>query len=485
MKMKIFKNSTVKLNTLFAILIAALVLIVFFLNATMYTLSERYPLSIDLNANAAYQIGDDTKEVLNLLEDDITIYVLSSKESLSGTSYLVQMQRVLEQYRKYSPRVQISYIDYVSDPTFASNYPDLDLSSGDVLIAGPEGVKQIAMVNMFNYTYDAEGNLKIVSSRAEEALTSGIISALTADPVSVAFLNGNGTSQDSAALKSILKDNNFVVSDKNLVTDDYSDCDVLFLLGPTADLSEDILNRFDSFLKNNGEYGKVLFVSADVSQPALSNLSAFLREWGMEIGDGAVFETSEKHAYSYQPYYPLVSYTDETFAGTLKNPENPFLMPLSKPLSGIFEYKDNRTVTELLSFYETSGVRPSDADDSFTAAKATEWGPMPAMLMSTLQIPGQDGKSLKSSVILSASTAALSGTSVSNTSLNNANYLIGMLNTLYEREDAVSIEAKSLGGGILGISTSAATTWGIILCIAVPLLILAAGIAIYLVRRYK
>ena len=483
--MKAVKNHSLKLNTLFAVLIAALVLIAFLLNAVMYTLSGRYPLSTDLNANAAYHVGEDTKDVLNMITDDLEMYVLSSKDSFSNNSYLTQVQKILEEYPKHSGHIHLSYIDYVSNPTFSANYPELELSSGDVLIVGPESVKQVPIASMFNYTYDASGNLTVLSSRAEEAITSGIVSAVSPDPVCIGFLSGNGVSEDTKALQSILSDNNFKVEQVNLVSDPFTDYDILLLPAPVSDLSEDSLKKLDGFLYNNGEYGKTLLYSADVNQPELPNLSAFLREWGIEVGDGGVFETEGTHAYSYQPYYPLVDYKDETFRDLLKDSTNPVLMPLSKPLSAVFTYRNNRTVTELLSFYETSGVRPSDANDSFTAADATVHGPMPAMLLSTQQISKTDGQVGRSNVLVSASTAAFGANAISNTSLNNANYLVAVFNRLYEREDAVSIEAKSLAGNILGISTATASVWGVVLCIVLPLLILGAGIAIFLSRRHK
>ena len=479
------KNNSLKLNTLFGILIAALVLITFLLNAVMFTLSQRYPLSTDLNANAAYHVGEDTKAVLDMVTDDLELYVLSAKEDLSGNSYLTQVQKILEEYPKHSGHIRLTYIDYVSDPTFAANYPNLELSTGDVLIVGPESVKQVPLASMFNYTYDASGSLTVLSSRAEEAVTSGIVSVISPDPVRIAFLAGSGVSEDTDALRSILSDNNFKVEQANLVSDDFSRYDILLLLAPTSDLSEDSLKKLDSFLYNDGEYGKMLLYSADVNQPELPNVAAFLREWGIEVGDGAVFETEGSHAYSYQPYYPLVEYRDETFRDLLKDSTNPVLMPLSRPLSALFSYRNNRTVTELLSFYDTSGVRPSAADDTFTASQATVRGPMPAMLLSTMQIAKADGETGKSNVLVCASTSALGASAVSNTSLNNANYLVTVFNRLFERENAVSIEAKSLAGNLLGISTAAASTWGIVLCVVIPLLILGAGIAIFLSRRHK
>ena len=54
-----------------------------------------------------------------------------------------------------------------------------------------------------------------------------------------------------------------------------------------------------------------------------------------------------------------------------------------------------------------------------------------------------------------------------------------------DRGDAIALQPKSLGGNALTITTGMARTWSIILCIVIPVLVLLAGITVYLKRRYK
>ena len=477
-------NETAKLNALFALLTLFILLAVFLLNVVVKTLGERYTLSADLTANAAYQIGDDTKAVLDGLTQDVQLYVLATETSFSGSSYTIQAQRILEQYPRRSPRVTIQYVDYTADPTFAANYPDLTLKDGDILVKSKNGLKQLALSSLFNYTYTEDKTLTIESSRAEEALTSAIVNVTTEQPVKVALLTGNDVFSDTDTLKSILSDNNFDVSSVNMVTDALDGCDILLLLSPQIDLSTDVLDKLDAFLYNGGAYGKTLLYAADVAQPATPNLDVFLREWGVAVTDGAVFETNSERAYSYQPYYPLTDYTNADYAGKLKDKTNLVLMPLARPLELVFTYKDNRTVDALLSFGSTAGVRPSTADDTFTASMAQQWGPMPALTL-TSWVVQESGAAVQSNVIVSASTACFGPSGMANTSLSNAEYLVNLFNTLEHRENTVSIEAKSLAGSTLGITTGAASVLGVVLCAVLPLLILGAGIAVWLLRRYR
>ena len=135
-----------------------------------------------------------------------------------------------------------------------------------------------------------------------------------------------------------------------------------------------------------------------------------------------------------------------------------------------------------MEFTESAGVRPKSADNNFRTEDALRWGPMPAMLLSTLAVPNSENTS---QVLVLPSVQALSASFMGNTSIANAEYLTAILNTLTARQDAVSIEPKSLSGNILSIATSSASTWGVILCIVIPVGILAAGIIVFLKRRYR
>ena len=112
---KIIKNETGRLNILLAILIIIAIAITVLINVLTTALSDRYPLSADLTANAAYDLGSSSKEILEALTDDVDIYVLSSRGSFTGDKYLVQTRTLLEKYPQYSPHIHMEFIDYMKD----------------------------------------------------------------------------------------------------------------------------------------------------------------------------------------------------------------------------------------------------------------------------------------------------------------------------------------------------------------------------------
>jgi len=474
------------LKLLVSVLLSLLVVGTFLINVVAMQLGERFALTVDLTANAAYEAGEETRALLQSLEQDVEIYVLATEDAFGGSPYFLQAQRMIEQYPRLSPRVRLTYVDYVFDPTFASRFPDLALSQGDVLVVRGDRVKQLQLSDLLNYGYTESGNLKIRSSRAEEAVTSGILYVISPDQARVAVLTGNGMA-DMSAFTNLLTENNYDVAQVNLTTEALDDAyDLALLLGPRIDLSEDALAKLDAFLYNDGTYGKTLFYTADVTQDTLPNLEAFLKEWGIAIADGAVFETAPERTYQYQPYYPVVEYVDEFYRNGLIDPSSPVLMPLARPLDLLFVTRSSNLNEVLLKFTETSGVRPSRAVDGFSVDQAERWGPMPALVLASKRIYGTTGViQFRSNLLVSASTAMLDTFSIENTSLSNSEYLLNLLNSLGGRADMVTIQPKSLAGNTLSITTAQASTLGIVLAGVLPLAILATGIVIWLVRRYQ
>ncbi len=473
-------------RVLLAVLLLLLVAGIYLINAVAYRLSQRYPLSIDLTANAVYEVGKETKTLLGALDKDIEIYILNRPDVYGNNSYFLQMKHIIEQYPKLSSNISLSYVDFAYDPTFASRYPDLSLRQGDILVVRGDKVRQLHNFEMFNYTYNTEGNLEIVSSRTEEALTSSLLYVLSDDQLKAAVLTGNSVA-DMSAFSKLLTDNNLVVSNINIATDPLDDTyDIAMLLAPQVDLSEDALRKLGDFLYNRGRYGKMLIYTADASQLPMPGVNTFLAEWGIAVGDGAVFETKDTRTYQRQPFYPVADHINEKYKGMLKDTSMPVLMPISRPLQQLFDVKGSISTEILLSFGATSAVAPTDAGSDFTPDKAEQRGPIPAAVMSAKKIYDSSGLLQgKSQVLVLSSTAMLDSFCIQNTSLANSAYMLNLLNDVFERKDTVNIEPKSLTGRTLTITTADAGTIGLIMAGLIPLLILASGITIWLIRRHK
>ncbi len=472
----------------FWILIILLLAGVALFNLVLSLLHERYDLSFDLTDNKLFEISEESEQLIRSVKENIRIYVLAREDDFVGSSaYMAQVNEVIRQYAKLSGNITVEYVNYIADPTFASRYPDVVMSHGDILITGGNKHRVVTVKELFHYTYDNKGSAVVASSKADQVLSSALLGLTSDEQVGVNIITGNGE-YSMPSFEELLKNNNFDVAYKNLVTEDPDPgCKLAVLVAPHTDLSPEVIEKLDKFLYNRGEYGKTLFYTADAEQKPLPNLEAFLKEWGVQIEDGAVFETKENRVFNYHPFYAVADYAEETYRGMLRDKTTPMLMPISRPLSVNFDYRNNNSTAILLQFGETAAVRPSDAQESFTQADATIRGPIPALVLASYSVRDKEtGTTAKqSNILISGSSGMLDAYSIDNSSLSNSEYLLHVINTLTEKKETIQIRSKTITGKELNISTSAANQLGFIFALLIPLAIIGAGIGIWLYRRHK
>lgn len=472
----------------FRALIIIFIVGIVLLNAVMGLLDERFELSLDLTENKLFEISDESRELVASLKDEVKIHVLAKEADYIGRSaYMAQVGEVIRQYGKIVKNITIEYVNYVADPTFASRYPDAVMSHGDILVTCGSKYRVIKTAELFNYTYDSKGNAVVASSKADQVLSSALLYVTEDEQVIVNIISGNGE-YTMPSFESLLLSNNYEVRGKNLATEDPDpDCKLTVLISPHTDLSEEEIDKLDRFLYNDGDYGKTLLYTADAEQKPLLYLEAFLAEWGVRIGDGAVFETKETRVFNYHPFYAVADYADDVFSGMLRDKTKPMLMPIARPLSVSYEHRSNNSTKVLLEFGKTAAVRPSDAPGSFTQADAALRGPIPALVLASYSVKDKEtGRVMKqSSILVSGSSGMLDSYSIDNSSLSNSEYLLNVINNLTERKETISIKPKTITGDKLNISIAEANMLGLIFALLIPFAIIGTGAIIWLYRRHK
>jgi ABC-type uncharacterized transport system involved in gliding motility auxiliary subunit len=138
----------------------------------------------------------------------------------------------------------------------------------------------------------------------------------------------------------------------------------------------------------------------------------------------------------------------------------------------------------ILNFSETSGIVPVDADETWTPSEADIAGPIPALIIT--QDRTYEGTTLlTSNVAVCGSALAVEQSFLQATSLGNGEFFLSVFNKLADRQDTVSIQAKTIGGNELGIQSQQVVIIGLLLAIVLPLAVLVYGTVVWLGRRHK
>ena len=486
---KFMKSRKAKHGTVAMAITALVIVMVIVLNIIIGLLVNRFPdLELDLTSNNSFALQDDTIDYVSHLNNDVTVYILMEKDKFeSQGTYFVQAQKMLNKMASKSDgKMKIKYVDLTSNPSFTSNYPNVDWQSSSanniVLVESGKQYKVLTLTDCFEYdeqTYNYYGTYSFTGTKIEQAVVTAILNVTTDDKVVVDMIKGNNE-QDYSSLKSLLENNAYQVNDVSLATGDFDkDAKVAIMYAPSVDLDEKIVEKLSTWLSNDGKYGRSLIYVPTADMGEMPNLDDFLKEWGMSIDRGYVFETDVTALVNASsPYAFTVSYGDY-YKDNLKNSKIPVVVSESHAVN----ITDENTAHALLKTTNKAGVLPIDADKSWDYKDAITGNGENVAAEGVMT--NEDKKS--SRVVVFGSYIMFSDTIMKYNSFNNSAYFMNVINTIADKEDVgITIESKSIDNTELGITDVATqNTMLVVFVIVIPIAILVAGFVFWLRRRNR
>lgn len=479
------KSRRARHGALAAAITAVVIAVVIVLNVIVGLLVDRFPeLKLDLTSNKAYELQDDTSDYLSHLKKDVTIYILApEKQFESGNQYFVQAKNLLEKMISSSNgKLTLKYVDTSENPSFTKKYEDIDWTSNKnaAIVECGDQYKSLSIDECFTYDEQAAsyyGYYEYTGTTIEQAVVTATLNVTTEDKVIVDFLTGNQEA-DFSSLKTLISNNAYQVNEINLLTSDIDkDASFVVLFAPAADIDEDTSQKLSEWLKNDGKYGKNLIYIAnpDASTP---NLDDFLAEWNMKLTDGYIFETSGDYLLNGVSQYAFITDYTDYYKDKLKNPNIPVIAYQARGV----EVSDENTTHSILNTSSYAGIVPFDADDDWDYKDAVKGEPI-AVAAESVKSDGE----MESRVMVFGSYAMFSSGFISMNSANNSAFIMNIFNTVSEKaDDSITIESKKLDAQELGANDeTTANVIMVIFVIVIPVLILAAGIVVWIRRRNK
>ncbi len=327
-----FQNKKIKNQALFkkggfSLAITALVLAVLILvNWLTSMLSDRFDLTRDLTIDKKNSISEENIEFLKSVKADVDVVICCKRDqyieymqylaaeaytgaepTITDVEYYNQTLMLLDRYKATNKKINIRFID-PQDTAFtdiAAKYVDEYLTYGDIIVtsSATEEYKILRFHDIYALseagTYGYQTMYALSANRLETALTSAIAFVTNTDIKKVGIIISHSNNECYASYQSALLINNYDVTliDDQFVTDKNvtSDYDLIVISAPTVDFSKSELDVISNFLDNDGKLGKGLIFFADAAAPNLPNLYGFLKQWGIEVSEGKLYETD--------PYY--------------------------------------------------------------------------------------------------------------------------------------------------------------------------------------
>lgn len=473
------KSKKLKHGSLAAALTAAFLVIIVLVNIVAGLLIERFDISIDLTGEKIYEMSGQTISYLENYSEKTTIYVLADETvfKTASTEY-GQAYEMIENFKKRSEAITTEYIDLSVSPDFQTKFPNENFTTGDVLVAGENGrYKHLTSTDLFQQNYDsATYQVTEILSTVEQSVAGALEYVSGANPASAVMLTGHKESSFDA-LSELLTKNNYTVSSVSLLNGTIDqDANLVVIGAPTVDYTADEIAALETYLNNNGQFGRSIVYIASAAQPDLPNLEAFLLKWGIQLESGLVLEYDQNLLYQYQNE-PFVFAGQNVYTDRLTNPNLQILAPNLKPMRAVDPTEANVTTTSIMQTSDTVALRPSDASDSWSATK----NDLTTFEVALAAEKTSNGATSRIVVFSSAELFELLDAST----LNNGSFVLSVLNTAADKKSDLQIVSKSLTPSLLNISHFQMLLCMVVFVILIPAAVLAAGLIVWLGRRNR
>ncbi|MBQ8718866.1 MAG: Gldg family protein [Clostridia bacterium] len=451
---------------------------------------------LDTTATDLYRISATTEKYVGSIDRDVNLIYIAEGGMMTPT-----LRTFLERYTALSSHVRIKTLDPVANPTVLDQYSKIT-SSGNYLIVESDlrytvvditGLNYVYVEDL-NYTYTVDQYNSLMSNTAllqqaaqygmdlskatyyfggESAVTSAIEYVATENIPHVYQLSGNG---EGALSQSIVEMFDMVLLECEQLVLQAGDtipelASCIIINAPQSDLTADTAKALIDYIADGGN----LILVSTPANADMPNLMSVMATLGAHPTTGGMLYEGNANRYVGAPQNLIPAVNSQhviTYGVTQSENSYVMVMPHAHGILLDATLPEGVTATTLFS-----------ATDAYTVAadgKETDWGKVATGVALENSTTGSKVVWFASLDAFSDSTAAAYGKGATYYFAMATNYLNdGYASTL------TAIEALDITTAPLSVSLNAALTLGGVTIIALPLVLVIAGIVVWIRRRRR
>ena len=480
-------------STIMVVLAIAIVVV---LNVIASAVETKAGLKIDLTSNKIYSLSAQTESNIRSImnkknengeySNEFVIYSFANdytQDNLIG--------KTLERYAALSNNITLSVLDPAKDSILRNKFTGVGDQVEDKTVVVFNSKKNSFRVIKYEDMYYTDKENNVSYWTLEQKLTSAFMFLDSGRAqTNVYFLTGHGEtvtnvkfSERAKLLKEKLEEENFKVDNIDLAMNDLRSGDILIVIGPSSDISEQDRDKVIKFLDANG---KALFF-LDPSSSRLKNFEAILDHYMIKFKNEIVCENDESRHTHNSPLdlIPEVLSNKEITNGIINSKSSVY----AGSCAYLEEYNpssDLLTVLPLLNTSDRSVCIPYE--DYITGAyenKMSEYTEEKRRCIG-LALYQKDSSSMQIDegtriCVFSSSELALGERSGS---AGNVSLVKNCVNWVDNKTNTISISGVQMNAYELSIADAATVkTLVTIVIIVIPVLILGGGVIIWLRRK--
>lgn len=427
---------------------------------------------LDMTADKQNTLSDQTIEAIKGVTEDTRVLVFTVN-STSDELLNRNVTDLVDEYSKLNSKLKVEKYNLESEPLLAQQY---GLTSSSIVILQGDKQQVISMIDLFSYGNTDSSYL----FSGEEKLTQALLSLTSDETYQVAILSGHGGLGLSAAttLQSSLNQSNIETTEISLSEDSPvpDGTDVLAILGPQEDLTDEEMKQVQAYMKNGGKLFLTLGFHEEM-EGQWKNIDALMEQYGV-VDEHAIMVDQEQMTTN----GPLWSTPElESHAITDKLIQNNLQPVFSLSLGLSAKTQDEYKVTPLLHSSDTSygekDITGLLENETSNDTETDLQGPV------TLGYAVETTDEKPVAVILSATTF-LQDSELSNG--GNKDFALNIINYLAENESGLTIRPREQAGYELAYLTqSQGNAIFLVAVVGMPLIFVMMGIMLWWRRRKK
>ena len=431
----------------------------------------------DMTENGVYTLSEQSEEVAAGLDKEVTIYHIAQKGA--EDSILVKF---LDQYSALSPNIKVKTIDPDVYPNFASQYTQEQLYNNSLIVVCGDNSRYVSYYDIFKTAYTSYYSAS-TDFDGEGALTSAVAYVTSENLPKVYVLSGHGEPGLPDAITHALEQQNLTVESSLVLMSQESvpeDADAVIIYAPQSDLSQEDAQKLKDYIAAGG---KILLATNDTGEE-MPNLQSVTEEFGLSAKPGMVFDGDASYAATY-PMYLLPEMVQHDITSPLIEGGYVVLAPAAHALETAETLPEGVTVTPLLS---TSDQGYNKADSLTIETLEKEEGDETGTfdIAAAAEKTVSDEENAEPARLVWFGAAQMLDTQVdAMTAGANSDLVVNAAAWLCDKQDSISIHAKSLDMEYLTVPAGARAVLSAVTIVVIPAAFLIAGILVWKRRKSR
>ncbi len=502
-----------KFGSLAVTLTVCFVALVILANVIISNLFSKNGIYSDMTGSKIYTLSEEAIAYLEQLNCDITIKFAQPEDTISSNAYQTMIYRCAKEYaeasKNYPHKVSIESFDALLEPTKFEEYKKListDWADTNVVIENANGQAVVYAQKAF---FTSDGSTTVGFSGEKKFMNAFLQLGGVERPV-VCFTTGHGevkgtavyndngdyigyTLEDDAKYEEFFRmfdDSGFELRWIDLAKEDIpSECRLLVILDPQKDfISKDLDD-----LSSNSEIDKVKAYSANINMGStmifkgalgvqFPVLDQFLAEYNIEIDSTKVIKESSENSVSTDGASFTVKYTTSGLGSSVQqNYRNLRTRFTNAAPMSILPNNDEYSTISTSSVFTTSTAAMVGAATGDGAEYTT--GKYDLMAIAEKRHI-KDNEDLTGYVLACGCPDMLEY--VGSQSYANRDVINSLIQKLPLKKTPIALDYKKFDDyGLTSITSSAVSTWSIILVGVMPACVLIAGCVVVIRRKRR